>query len=259
MGAYGVADDEVEEVGFVRRWWLQRDGSKPIRHQVLVAPRHRFGSAKRIADLSDDRDLLGAHSGDTGLDLGDVKLVLIFPDWANADGAVGRIDNVRFVPDAQALELYGDAPAEGWYLWDCCGAGTFAEVDDDPERGRVIELGFGPGGTVTGLHATAGVDASAFAGGTLAFDFKEVSPPPEGSQWRIKLESAGAATAVEHVLTAGGNPVPLAAWQEYRFGLDTEFAGLDLSALTLVLFFPDWERADGAVARIDNVRLEAAR
>ena len=98
-------------------------------------------------------------SGDhAGLDLSDVKLVMIFPDWTNADGAVGRIDNVRFVPDAAEIELYGDAPAEGWFLWDCCGAATFGEVDDDAEHGSVIELSFGSGGTVTGLQTTVGLD-----------------------------------------------------------------------------------------------------
>ena len=199
-------------------------------------------------------------SGDlAGLDLRDVKLVMIFPDWANADGAVGRIDNVRFAPAGGPIELYGDAPAEGWFLWDCCGAATFAEVADDDEHGNVIELSFGAGGTVTGLQATAGVDASAVADGTLEFDFKEVAPPPDGSQWHVKLESSGAATAVDILLTAGGNPVPAAHWQTYSFALDVEFAALDLADLKLVLFFPDWENANGAVARIDNVRLVPAQ
>ena len=195
-------------------------------------------------------------SGDlAGLDVSDVKLVMIFPDWANADGAVGRIDNVRFVPGSGPVDLYANAPAEGWFLWDCCGAATFGEVTDDEEHEQVIELSFGAGGTVTGLQATAGVDASGTAGGTLEFDFKEVSPPPDGSQWHVKLESSGAATAVDILMTAGGNPTPSADWQAYSYDLDTEFAALDLSDLKLVLFFPDWENADGAVARIDNVRL----
>ena len=73
--------------------------------------------------------------------------------------------------------------------------------------------------------------------------------------WHVKLESSGAATAVDILMTAGGNPTPTADWQEYSFELDTEFAGLDLSDLTLVLFFPDGENANGAVARIDNIRL----
>ena len=198
-------------------------------------------------------------SGDlAGLDLSSVKLVMIFPDWANADGAVGRIDNVRFVPEVASIELYGDALAEGWFLWDCCAGATFGEVQDDEDHGSVIELSFGAGATVTGIQATAGLDASAAAGGTLEFDFKEVSPPPDGSQWRLKLESSGAATAAEVVLTAAGNPMPGPDWQHYSFGLGVELAGIDISDLKLVMFFPDWGNADGAVARIDNIRLVQA-
>ncbi len=189
-----------------------------------------------------------------GLDLRALKLVMIFPTWANADGAIGRIDNVRFEPEAVTIELYGDAPAEGWYLWDCCGAATFAEVAEE-ERGSVIELTFGAGGTVTGLQAATGIDASAVQGGTLVFDFKEVEPPPAGSQWHVKLESSNASTAVDILMTRGGNPQPSAEWQTYSYDLNLEFAALDLSDLKLVLFFPDWENAEGAVARIDNVQL----
>ena len=78
------------------------------------------------------------------------------------------------------------------------------------------------------------------------------------SQWHVKLESSGAATAVDILMTAGGNPTPGADWQTYSFDLDIELAGLDLSDLKLVLFFPDWENANGAVARIDNIRLVRA-
>lgn len=190
-----------------------------------------------------------------GLDLSALKLILIFPDWANADGAVGRIDNVKLVPPSMVFELYGDAPAEGWFLWDCCGGADFAEVADDDEHGTVIELAFGAGGTVTGLQGAEGLDASAAMGGMLTFDFKEVNPPPEGSLWRIKLESSNAVTAVEHVLTASGNPPPNSDWQSYSYELDLDFAALDLSDLKLVMFFPDWANAEGAIARIDNVRL----
>lgn len=192
-----------------------------------------------------------------GLDLSDIKLIMIFPDWANADGAIGRIDNVRFVPKLESIELFADSLAEGWYLWDCCGAATFSEVEDD-EQGTVIELSFGAGSTVTGLRATAGMDASAASGGALQFDFKEVSPPPDGSQWRVKLESSNAATAAEAILTAGGNPAPNSDWQSYSFSFDIDLAGLDLSDLNLVLFFPDWGNAEGAIARIDNIRLVQA-
>ena len=194
-----------------------------------------------------------------GLDLSDVKLLMVFPDWGNADGAVVRIDNVVFEPP-DYIELYGDSVGLDWFLWDCCGGADFGEVqDEDPAHGNVVELTFHGGGTVTGFQAVASVDASEMAGGALQFDFREVSPPPEGSQWRVKLESADAATAVEVLLTDAGNPAPGDAWQSYSFGLDTDLAGLDLSALKLVMVFPDWGNSAGAVARLDNVRLVPAR
>lgn len=193
----------------------------------------------------------------SGLDLSALTLVMIFPDWGNADGAVARIDNVRFVPAAMTIELFADALADGWFLWDCCGAGSFAEVEDDADHGNVIELSFGAGGTVTGLSATTGVDASGATGGTLEFEFKEVAPPPGDSQWRIKLESSDAVTAVDIAMTTGGNPAPNEYWQNYSYSFATDLAGLDLSDLKLVLFFPDWDRAEGAVGRIDNIRLVA--
>ncbi|MCY4094910.1 MAG: family 16 glycosylhydrolase [Gammaproteobacteria bacterium] len=192
-----------------------------------------------------------------GLDITALKLLMIFPNWGNADGAIGRIDNVRFVPERASLELYGDSPAEGWFLWDCCGAATFAEVEDDEEHGNVIELSFGAGGTVTGLQAAVGVDASSATGGKLVFEFKEVSPPPEGSVWRVKLESSDSAKASEVLMTDEGNPTPNAEWQSYSFDMETAFPAVDFADLKLVMFFPDWANAEGAVGRIDNVRLEA--
>ena len=74
----------------------------------------------------------------------------------------------------------------------------------------------------------------------------------------MKLESSNAATAAEALLTAGGNPTPNNSWQTYSFSFNHELAGLDLSDLNLVLFFPDWGNAEGAVARIDNIRLVQA-
>ena len=203
-------------------------------------------------------------SGDlAGLDLANLKLVMVFPDWGNSAGAVARIDNVRLVaPDAgppptgEDIELFADAVSGDWFLWDCCGGASFAEVDDeDAGQGRVVEFSFNGTPTVAGFQAVASVDASHLSGGTLEFDLKEVSPPPEGSQWRLKLESTDAATFVEVVLTHSGNPLPGPTWQTYRFGLGSDLAGLDLANLKLVMVFPDWGNSAGAVVRLDNVRL----
>lgn len=193
------------------------------------------------------------------VDLSQLRLALFFPDWGQANGAVGRVDNVFLKPPVvREIVLYENELSSNWFLWDCCGGATFGEVDDDEEHGKVVELTFTGGATVTGFQAVNGVDASVLANPALHLDFKEVSPPPDGSQWRVKLESSGAATAAEVVMTAAGNPSPSASWQSYRFDLATDFGGLDVTDINLVLVFPDWGNSAGAVGRIDNARLVAA-
>ena len=195
-----------------------------------------------------------------GLNLATVNTgIVIFPKDQSI-ALTFQLDNIQWFwgegpsGGASAVELYRDSVADGWFLWDCCGGATFGEVDDDAEHGRAVELSFGATGTVTGFQAVEGVDVSALASGTLEFDFKEASPPPAGSVWRLKLESSNAATAVEVVLTHAGNPEPGVDWQHYRFTLSGDLAGLDLSDVKLVMIFPDWANADGAVGRVDNVR-----
>ena len=198
----------------------------------------------------------GLNAELAAVDLSRLKLVLFFPDWGQADGAVGRVDNVYLMPPRPTeIVLYDNALSSNWYLWDCCDGANFAEVDDDEDHGKAVELTFHDGATVTGFQAVEGVDASALGNAVLEFEFKEVVPPPTGSQWRVKLESSGAATAAEVLITASGNPSPAAVWQRYRFDLAADFPALDATDLNLVLIFPDWGNAAGAVARIDNMRL----
>ena len=104
-------------------------------------------------------------------------------------------DDEAFVADANGL-----SPA--WELWDCCGAGTFGIVEED-SRGQVVELSWGAGATVTGFSAKGSLDASELVGGTLQFDMKAVSAPPEGASWRLKVESPNGATPVEVALAIG--------------------------------------------------------
>jgi hypothetical protein len=47
-------------------------------------------------------------------------------------------------------------------------------------------------------------------------------------------------------------------WQTYTYSLqDLSVAGLDVSAIDVVLVFPAWGTGDGAVYRIDNVVISA--
>ena len=200
----------------------------------------------------------------SAVDYSQLKLVMVFPDWASQAGAVYRIDDVRFVAGQTApanLEalLFTDDLAAGWGLWDCCGGASFeVVVDADANHGGVAEFTFDRSETVSGFEAEQPVDASAIAdaGGHLKFDFKAVSPPPEGSLWRLKVESANAATAAEVLLTDHGNPAPNDTWQSYSFPIgEGPLSAVDYSQLKLVMVFPDWGSQVGAVYRIDNVRL----
>ena len=200
----------------------------------------------------------------SAVDFSELALVLVFPDWGGQTGAVYRINNVRLVPvsaPAEKMEvlLFGDDLSEGWSLWDCCGGASFDIVDDaDGDHGRVAQFTFERSETVSGFEAAASVNAAAVAeaGGHLKFDFKAVTAPPEGSLWRLKLESANAATFAEVLLTDLGNPAPNETWQSYSFPVGEGTLGaVDFSALKLVMVFPDWGSQTGAVYRIDNVRL----
>ena len=214
---------------------------------------------------------------DGGLNLATVNtgLALVSP-MAQASDLSFQLDNIRWVAgtpappvvptdDPNRFVLFDDevfANTDGlspaWELWDCCGAGTFGIEDDDGDRAHVVELSWRAGATVTGFRAKDSLDVRELQGGTLQFDMKAVSPPPEGAVWLLKVEAPDGATPVEVELALGDNPTPNEAWQSYAFTLDEDLAGLDKSAVKLVLIFPTWDMAEGAVARIDNVRFVAA-
>ena len=99
---------------------------------------------------------------------------------------------------------------------------------------------------------------SDLAGGTLQLDMKAVADPPSGAGWRLKVEAPSGATPVEIALDQGDNPAVTDEWQSYSFTLDGDLGVLDKSAVKLVLIFPKWGMAEGAVARVDNVRFVAA-
>jgi len=254
----GVLQFELKEVspppeGSLWRLKLESAGAATAVEVLLTA-------AGNPAPNSDWQTYEFSLESDLGaVDLSQLKLVMIFPDFGNADGAVVRLDNVRFAPaPPPAIVVYDNAVASDWALWDCCGGASFGEVADDAEHGNVVELAFNAGGTVTGFEAVTSVDATAAAGGTLEFELFEVNPPPEGSLWRLKLEAVGGATPVEVLMTDGGNPAPTNSWQSYSFDLSNELSGINLAELKLVMFFPDFGNADGAVLRIDNVQFVPA-
>ena len=204
---------------------------------------------------------------DAGLDISVIDVIMVFPAWGSGEGAVYRLDNVMIydpssVPQPQGLTLFADAQNPEWPIWDCCAGSTPTEEQDDAEHGMVAEFVIGESATVMGFLANDGIyyDAGALLqSGVVSFDMKVVNPPVDsGSVWKFKIESGDAATAVELDLTdsqQGVAPVN-GEWQRYSFALQDLFdAGLDISAIDVVMIFPAWGTGNGAVYRIDNAMI----
>ncbi|WP_441295208.1 family 16 glycosylhydrolase [Paraglaciecola algarum] len=204
---------------------------------------------------------------DAGLDISAIDVLMVFPVWGAGEGAVYRLDNVMIydpssVPAAVGLTLYEDSQNSEWPIWDCCADSTPTEESDDSEHGQVAEFVIGASPTVMGFLANDGVyyDASALLqGGVVRFDLKVVSAPNDASStWLFKIESGDADTAVELALSASQEGVTPTAgeWQTYTFTLEDLFAaGLDISAIDVVMVFPTWGTGDGAVYRVDNAQI----
>ena len=218
---------------------------------------------------------------DGGVDLTLLDVIMVFPTWMTGDGAVFRLDNVAI---EQPESSGGGAPAindplfasgeitSGWSLWDCCGGTTPAVVADDAERGNVVEFSIADNnGTVLGFNsrneigsntADSPYDATALlADGVLSFDFKAVSNPANpDSTWLIKVEGANLAAPALEVPLANGNggTAPVAGeWATYEFPIaDILDAGVDITAIDVIMIFPAWQTGAGAVYRVDNLEFK---
>jgi hypothetical protein len=201
---------------------------------------------------------------DAGLDLSAIDVLMVFPAWGQGEGAVYRIDNVKIHQPGSAgamnaLTLFADDVADAWSIWDCCGGSTPTVEADDAAHGAVAEYVIGSQPTVVGFFADDGVyydAAAAVASGVVRFEMKLVSAPSDPtSVWKFKIESGDATTAVELNLSdsqEGVAPV-VGQWQTYTFPLQTlADAGLDASAIDVVMVFPAWGTGNGAVFRLDN-------
>lgn len=173
---------------------------------------------------------------------------------------------------ARNLVIFDNAANPSWPGWDCCGGST-PTVVNDTNRGGVMEFTVGAAPTVNGfisraefIKDAAGVpspfDASPLLEtGSLSFAMQLVSAPNNPTAaWKVKVESNNGATAVEVDITTsteGKTPV-VGAWQNYTFPLkQLAAAGLDLSAIDVVMIFPAWGSGEGAVYRVDDVKIAA--
>ncbi|MDN7124161.1 glycoside hydrolase family 16 protein [Pseudidiomarina terrestris] len=203
---------------------------------------------------------------DLGLDVSAIDVIMIFPAWGTGDGAVYRVDEARiYNPSAgnDGLTVFENNIVSGWSLWDCCAGSTPQVVDAGAPYGSVAQFEI-PGWpeTVLGFLADEGVsfDASALlANGAVSFDMRIVTPPSGGAtDWFFKVESTGAATAVELPLASGNydQPPVVGEWARYNFPLQELFdAGLDISDLNVIMVFPAWGTGQGVVYQIDNVEI----
>lgn len=206
---------------------------------------------------------------DAGLDLSAIDVVMIFPAWDTGNGAVYRVDNVKIAqPDGASPELtiFTDGQNPAWPMWDCCGGSTPVEAMDDEAHGLTAEFTIGASPTVMGFinRAPDGsgepFDASALlAEGVVQFEMKVVAAPANpDSSWLFKIEADNAASAVELPLSAGnaGNEPVTGEWATYTFSIQSlSDAGLDISAIDVLMVFPAWGTGEGAVYRLDNVRI----
>jgi len=203
---------------------------------------------------------------DLGLDVSAIDVVMVFPTWDQGNGADYLLTNVEITAPAQEspeLTLFGDDENPDWPLWDCCG-GTDPSVVIDDERGNVAEFSVGATAAVLGFKPPedSGIQFDAtdlLIEGVVEFDMKVVSQPSNpDSVWKFKIEADGASSAVEVDLSTGnGGTEPVTGeWQTYTFSVQSlADAGLDVSAIDVVMIFPAWDTGNGAVYQVDDARI----
>ena len=212
---------------------------------------------------------------DAGLDVSAIDVVMIFPDWVTGNGAIYRVANFIIGADAMPspqLIVFEDEANTSWPSWVSSGGTTpTIEIDDDA-HGAVVEFVNPTEDTVLGfISRKAGMtdpdaepapfDATGIlANGVIQFDMKVVSMPDNADAiWSFKMEgNDDAASAVGRSLTDSveGLAPTEGQWQTYTFKLsDLATDTFDMSAIDVLMVFPGWSTGNGAVFRIDNVKI----
>jgi alpha-tubulin suppressor-like RCC1 family protein len=209
---------------------------------------------------------------DEGVDVSEIDVIMISPNWSGGDGAKYRLDNLKIydpgetpreTPQPEGLVIYEDGQNSEWPSWASCGCSNPTDKADDAEHGTVAEFVGTSQSTVFGFRANDGIyfDATDLmaSDGVLRFDFKLMSAPNDASaEFGIKVESGDAATNVKFSLTEsyeGVAPI-LGEWQTYTYPLtQLSNAGLDISAIDIVFVYPGFSSSAGSIFRIDNVAI----
>ena len=203
-----------------------------------------------------------------GLDLSAIDVVMVFPAWGTGEDAHYLIANMAIEGDvagAPELVVFTDDENPSWPMWDCCGGSTPTVELDDDSHGNVAEFSIGANPTVMGFISREGntdtpepFDASAIlSNGVIQFDMK-VTAMPGDAPWIFKVEANNAESFAELSLTDSveGVAPALEQWQTYTFNLsDLANSGLDVSAIDVLMMFPAWGAGDGAIYRVDNVKV----
>lgn len=208
---------------------------------------------------------------DKGLDLSAIDVVMVFPAWGAGEGAVYHMTNVEIdsgvSTQSPTMTIFADEENTSWPMWDCCGGSLPTVEQDDDAHGAVAQFMIGASPTVMGFISRDGntttpapFDASSIlANGVIEFEMKVTfMPNTADAAWLFKVEADNAASAVELPLTSSVEGVAPAAeqWQTYTFKLsDLANAGLDVSALDVLMIFPAWGAGEGAIYRVDNVKI----
>lgn len=215
-------------------------------------------------------DLIANTGSTLNLTQVDTPLV-IFPAWGNQQGVVMQVDNIvisgegststptpNVITITDSLTIFDDVMAQGWSLWDCCANADLSIVADN-ERGNVAQIDyFGPAPTVSGFRANIAHDATAIGSGVLSFAMKMVSAPDDASaELLLKVEgNDGSYAQVPVAMNLGGTTPQTGQWQQYSFSLaDLAAQGLSLDKINLIMMFPEWNKATGAVLQIDDLTL----
>ncbi|MGL1959059.1 MAG: glycoside hydrolase family 16 protein [Colwellia sp.] len=213
---------------------------------------------------------------EAGLDLSAIDVVMVFPAWGAGEGAVYQMTNVEIdsgvSTQSPKVVIFEDAENTSWPMWDCCGGSTpMVVTDEDAAHGTVAEFAIGATATVMGFISREAniIDPDAvptpfdatsiLSNGVVQFDMKVTSMPNDSSaEWTFKVESDNAATAADFQLSSSVEGVAPSegVWQTYTFKLsDLEIAGLDVSAIDVLMIFPTWGVGEGAIYRVDNVKI----
>ncbi len=159
---------------------------------------------------------------------------------------------------AEDLILFEDVMNDSWPAWNCCDAIEPQVVTDDAEHGQVVEFAIGATPTVVGFNTNVAATPALYDGspmediGVLEFDLKLVAPSlNSAATWNLKVEQAGQTSEASVKIDT-----PTSAWTHYSVPLKTlQNRGLNLNGIDVIMIFPDWGMGEGAVFRVDNLRI----